>query len=177
MAVITPMPIRNGMLWVCLGALTACRAPDSDVGPYAEGLMDPWPFAELAPRAEVPPGGSAYLTVTNIAVSPTTVRPNQAFEVKLRAKNDGIRTFGTFKMEIQANRESATGVVSYPLGSEERLELRPGETAEFVIHAPNGLPESGVYVIAAGIQVVDLARAESTDYVNPNLPTARLVVE
>jgi hypothetical protein len=139
--------------------------------------MEPWPFAELAPRVPGPPEGSAYLTVLDIAVSPSTVRPRQAFEVKLRARNEGVQAFGTFKAGIQANRESTAGVVSYQLGSEERLELQPGETAEFVIHATDGVPESGIYAIVPTIEVVDLARAESTDYVNPNLPTARLAVE
>jgi hypothetical protein len=45
--------------------------------------------------------------------------------------------------------------------------LRPGETAEFVINNANGIPESGVYSIVAGTQVVDLARVDSTGYVNP----------
>jgi len=93
MAVIMPMRVRNGMLWVCLGALTACRAPNFDVGPYTAGPAEPEPIWQLAPRAEVSPKGSAYLTVMSIAVAPPAVRPRQAFEVRGRAKNEGVLTF------------------------------------------------------------------------------------
>ena len=37
--------------------------------------------------------------------------------------------------------------------------------------------ESGVCSIVAGIQVLDLARVASTDYVNPDVPEERPVAE
>jgi hypothetical protein len=105
------------------------------------------------------------------------VSPGEPFEIRLRVRNDGKRAFGAFKTEIQANLDGAAGVVSYPLPSKARPELAPGKSAELVVTVADGLPRRGVYSIVAGIQVIDLALAESTDYVNPDMPAVRLVVE
>jgi hypothetical protein len=115
--------------------------------------------------------------VASIAVSPQTVHSGEPFEIRLRVRNDGKRTSGAFRTELQANLEGESGVVSYPIASKARRELAPGASAEFAITWADGLPRRGVYSIVGGIQIIDLALVESTDYVNPQMPAVRLVVE
>lgn len=163
-----------------VAALAGCLAPDPGFGPWSKEPEQPVatrPIWRLAPRAEAPPAGRAWLTVASLAVTPETVRRDQPFAVRLRVRNGGERASGAFKTDIQANLDGAAGVVAYPLASEGRLELAPGASAEFVVVRAEGLPRPGVYAITAGLQVVDLALVESTDYVDADMPAARLVVE
>lgn len=156
--------------------LSGCRGQGLGIAPSSAGPVSWTPKASpVVSRSQLQ--GRAYLTVTSLTVAPSEVHPGEPFDVKVRIRNQGGQPSEAFEVQVQANLNTASSVLSFPVGGMEKLKLRAGAETEVVLTKSDGLPRRGVYTIAVDVLLTGSELADDTNRVNPRVPKAQLIVQ
>jgi len=161
-----------GMMLVGCNGATRRPTKDTVTIPAPQAKSPP----DTSPAQPRQPQGSAYLTISKLE-APSTVNRGTPFTVVVRVENRGDAVSGSFEVEARANINTPTSASSLPIGSGGRLQLKPGEGADFTFHsAPDGLNQAGIYTLRASFLPVSGQYVNSSDRHDPNTPTQQLVV-